>query len=303
MDSASAPLVVLFERDDSIAIPLLSLLRRSGDGVGYQVRSARTPIELFDIIGKESVTLVLVNLGMATAGRREFWVALGAYRGRSAMQVLTFRIQAAVLDLELVPISPPMRTIADVEIDGAREFGKLVDAVHQRLGIRGVQPGTPSVASVDEAPLSHNMAHRSLGGITQATVFISYSRKDGVIANRVVRDLQTTGINVWLDHDRLTPGTADWEREIRRAITASKGVIYLASEDATASEYVRDELTIARDNNVTVYPLWVRGTTWSSCIPLGWGRVQYVDARSDKYASGLRHIVAQLTKAGRDSNP
>lgn len=303
MDSTSAPLVVLFERDDSIAIPLLSLLRRSGNSVKYQVRSARTPIEMFDIMRKEPVTLVLINLGIGTAGRREFWVALDAYRRGSALQVLTFRIQAPVRDLELDPVSPPMRAIADVEIEGAWEYEKLVDAVQQHLGTRGAQPGTASISPFDEVPMLPNMHHRSLVGITQTTVFISYSRKDGAFAKRLVSDLRTTGINVWLDHDRLTPGTADWEREIRRAITASTGVILLASEDATASEYVRDELAIARDNNITVYPLWVRGTTWSSCIPLGWGRVQYVDARGAKYASGLRHIVAQLTKAGSDSDP
>src|SRR5579864_1762238 len=83
---ASAPLITLFERDDSIAVPLLSQLRMAG----YDVRSARTPVELFDILGKNLVTLVLVDLGAATAGRREFWVALDAHRrGRSAMQVLT----------------------------------------------------------------------------------------------------------------------------------------------------------------------------------------------------------------------
>src|SRR5487761_2616192 len=98
----SAPLITLFERDDAIAVPLLSQLRMAG----YDVRSARTPVELFDILGKNLVTLVLVDLGAATAGRREFWVALDAQRrGRASMQVLTFRytLPANDLDLEFEP--------------------------------------------------------------------------------------------------------------------------------------------------------------------------------------------------------
>src|SRR5579859_507152 len=86
-NSSTAPLVVLFERDDAIAVPLLSQLRMAG----YDVRSSRTPVELFDILGKQLVALVLVDLGSATAGRREFWVALDAQRRGRAIQVMTFR--------------------------------------------------------------------------------------------------------------------------------------------------------------------------------------------------------------------
>src|SRR5579862_6680745 len=74
--ASTAPLVVLFERDDAIAVPLLSQLRMAG----YDVRAARTPVDLFDLLSKHLVSLVLVDLGAATAGRREFWVALDAQR-------------------------------------------------------------------------------------------------------------------------------------------------------------------------------------------------------------------------------
>lgn len=132
---ASAPLITLFERDDSIAVPLLSQLRMAG----YDVRSARTPVELFDILGKNLVTLVLVDLGAATAGRREFWVALDAQRRGRAMQVLTFRYSAPASDLDL-DFEPSARAIADVEIHGAHEFQRVIDAVRQRAPLHGPAP-------------------------------------------------------------------------------------------------------------------------------------------------------------------
>ncbi|MGH2516098.1 MAG: hypothetical protein ACRDHP_10635, partial [Ktedonobacterales bacterium] len=46
--STTTPLVVLFERDDAIAVPLLSQLRLAN----YDVRASRTPVELFDILSK-----------------------------------------------------------------------------------------------------------------------------------------------------------------------------------------------------------------------------------------------------------
>src|SRR5690348_16185235 len=111
-DSASTgPLVVLFERDDAIAVPLLSQLRMAG----YDVRSARTPVELFDILGKHLVALVLVDLGVATAGRREFWVALDAQRRGRAIQVMTFRYTppGGLYDMDFEQTA---RAIADVEV-------------------------------------------------------------------------------------------------------------------------------------------------------------------------------------------
>ena len=134
--NVAAPLITLFERDDSIAVPLLSQLRMAG----YDVRSARTPVELFDILGKHLVALVLVDLGAATAGRREFWVALDAHRrGRSAMQVLTFRYVSPVNDLAL-DFEPSARAIADVEMHGAHEFQLVVEAVRQRAPLYGPAP-------------------------------------------------------------------------------------------------------------------------------------------------------------------
>src|SRR5579864_3569788 len=52
---AGVPLVVLFERDDTVAVPLLTQLRLAG----YDVRAARTPVELFDTLRKHAVALIL----------------------------------------------------------------------------------------------------------------------------------------------------------------------------------------------------------------------------------------------------
>jgi hypothetical protein len=142
MGATSSPLVVLFERDDTIAVPLLSQLRMSG----YDVRAARTPVELFGMLGKQLVALVLVDLGNATAGRREFWVALDAQRRGRSLQVMTFRFispaNALVPDFE-----PAARALADVEVRGIHEFQKVLDGVRQRIPLNGALPalGAPGV--------------------------------------------------------------------------------------------------------------------------------------------------------------
>lgn len=143
----TAPLVALFERDDSIAVPLLSQMRMAG----YDVRAARTPVELFDLLGKNFVSLVLVDLGNATAGRREFWVALDAQRRGRALQVMTFRYISPVSAYDL-EFETSARAIADVEIHSAHEFTRVVDAVRQRIPLNGAIPGT-GVGVIPGAPI------------------------------------------------------------------------------------------------------------------------------------------------------
>ncbi len=143
MGNTTAPLVVLFERDDTIAVPLLSHLRM----VGYDVRAARTPVELFGMLGKQLVALVLVDLGNATAGRREFWVALDAQRRGRSLQVMTFRFisPANALDADF---EPSARALADVDVRGIHEFQKVLDGVRQRIPLNSPPLGIAAPGAI-----------------------------------------------------------------------------------------------------------------------------------------------------------
>ncbi len=140
---AATPLVVLFERDDAIAVPLLSQLRIAG----YDVRAARTPVELFDITSKHLVALVLIDLGNATAGRREFWVALDAQRRGRPTQAMTFRYTPpnSLFDTDFEPTA---RAIADVEVHGTHEFQLIIEGVRQRIPLNGVNAAATGQAAI-----------------------------------------------------------------------------------------------------------------------------------------------------------
>jgi hypothetical protein len=101
------------------------------------------------------------------------------------------------------------------------------------------------------------------------SVFVSYSHADRVFEQQLLRDLQAAHVTAWVDHERLTPGTPDWEREIRQGIAKSNAVVYIASEEATISRWVRGELAVADDEGVPIYPIWARGEKWSRCVALG----------------------------------
>ena len=161
--TSSAPLVIVYERDDSIAVPLLSQVRIAG----YDVRAARTPVELFDTLSKQQASVVLVDLGNATAGRREFWVALDALRHGRTLEVMTFRIAEPADDLDL-DFDASAQALADVEIAGKQDFGAVIEAMRQRV------PPQSMSASGTALPVMPDMSRRvdqALGAMASMAPF------------------------------------------------------------------------------------------------------------------------------------
>src|SRR5262249_17485416 len=115
------------------------------------------------------------------------------------------------------------------------------------------------------------------------TVFINYSSTKAGVAEHVRRRLTTAGVKVWVDHERLPPGTRDWDAAIRQGIQAAAVVLYLASPAALASPYVRSELLVARRFDRRIVPVWLVGEQWIDAAPLELGTMQYIDARGDRF--------------------
>jgi hypothetical protein len=123
-------------------------------------------------------------------------------------------------------------------------------------------------------------------------VFISYSRTNAALAAHLRQRLASAGVAVWLDHERLTPGTPDWDDAIRKGIQATDVVVYVASPDARHSPFVKSELLVAQRYGRRVIPLWIAGDHWIDAAPLWMGATQYIDARSDHLGSGVAELLS-----------
>jgi hypothetical protein len=89
-------------------------------------------------------------------------------------------------------------------------------------------------------------------------IFISYSSQDADLVKRLKDGLARAGADVWLDHERLTPGTSSWQVAVRDGIAQATHVINVASETAALSTYVFDEINIAKNKGKLVIPFWAR---------------------------------------------
>ena len=80
-------------------------------------------------------------------------------------------------------------------------------------------------------------------------VFVSYSRKDTELVDRLVRDLTMLGHEVWIDRSDLVGGGEDrWRRSIVNTIRDSEAMLIVLSPNSIASENVERELSVAADN-------------------------------------------------------
>jgi TolB protein len=109
--------------------------------------------------------------------------------------------------------------------------------------------------------------------------FMSYSREDAELQRRIAAELRSRGINVWVDVEKLIPGSPAWEREVERSIRGAAGMIVLLSPASNNSEWVRREISFAEHNDKRIFPVLLSGEDDDS-IPLRLSSHQHVDLRS-----------------------
>jgi formylglycine-generating enzyme required for sulfatase activity len=125
-------------------------------------------------------------------------------------------------------------------------------------------------------------------------VFISYSRRDDIAMRRIVTFLRQQGIKVWVDNEKLIPGTPVWEIEIEKAIKNAPAIVVLLSPDSKNSEWVRREIGLADQHRKRVFPVLVSGDEETS-ITLRLINRQFVDIRKDEEA-GLNAVSVSLLR-------
>ncbi|MCL4254434.1 MAG: TIR domain-containing protein, partial [Anaerolineae bacterium] len=85
-------------------------------------------------------------------------------------------------------------------------------------------------------------------------VFVSYSRRNKVFAERIARDLGDAGMEVWIDF-RQIHGGEQWQEEIFRGIERSQIVVVCLSPDSVKSDWVQREVLTARQQEKFIIPV------------------------------------------------
>ncbi len=129
--------------------------------------------------------------------------------------------------------------------------------------------------------------------LSSGHVFMSYSRRDDIVMRRIVAFLRKKGIKVWVDNEKLIPGTPIWEEEIEKAIKGASAIVVILSPDSKNSEWVRREISLADQYRRRVFPVLVSGDAETS-ITLRLINRQFVDIRKNE-AMGLDSLETAIS--------
>ena len=84
-------------------------------------------------------------------------------------------------------------------------------------------------------------------------VFISYSRKDTSVIDRIEQEFKKYGITMFIDRAGIDAGT-DWAQTIAQALYDSEVILFVWSENSNTSENTANEIALAIEYQKTIVP-------------------------------------------------
>ncbi len=124
-------------------------------------------------------------------------------------------------------------------------------------------------------------------------VFISYSRRDRAVVERLTAALEARGRSAWVDFADIPP-TAEWMAEIKGAIDAAATIVVVLSPDSVASPVCTEELEAAVAANKRIVPVVVRNVDASEVPPELAKRNWLFLREMDDFEGGVNTLVTTL---------
>ena len=130
-----------------------------------------------------------------------------------------------------------------------------------------------------------------------AHVFVSYSRRDSAIVDRLVDKLAAARIQTWIDRGGIIGGQT-WTESLVEAIRGATAVLVAVSPDAVESIDVGKEIAVAIDAKRLVLPVLVRPTTDLKRLAYHLTSVQRIDLVDD-FDAGFADLLRSIDKGPR----
>jgi hypothetical protein len=128
-------------------------------------------------------------------------------------------------------------------------------------------------------------------------IFISYSRKDTPVVNRLISELTKAGHHVWVDRADIKGGE-QWRRQIVAAIESSDVFLLILSPHSGGSDNVRKELDLAEGAKRRVFPVIVKPTAIPEQMKYQLAGLQWFELASD-FEAGLSELLKAVEGLSR----
>ena len=121
-------------------------------------------------------------------------------------------------------------------------------------------------------------------------VFISYSHKDKAIANAIVAGLENEGIRCWIAPRDVTPGDT-WGEAIVNAISGSKIMVMILSDNSNQSRQVLREVERATASEVIIIPFRIENIDPTGAMAYFLSAEHWLDALTPPLESHIEKLT------------
>lgn len=134
------------------------------------------------------------------------------------------------------------------------------------------------------------------------TVFLSYSRRDVDLVNRLYDDLLARGIQVWMDRNAIEAGSL-WRTSIVDGIQACRVFLLVVSAASQQSANVAKEVALAESNRKPIVPIKIDSTPIQPDFGYTLAGIQFVDMIRKGYAVSLTEILDAIQRLAAAPDP
>ena len=153
-----------------------------------------------------------------------------------------------LIKLKLYPSSTSVQELSDVDKNS------LIEEIGSNIEIMLLTSQNSTFNLELKSTIRKNKADE------EKLVFISHSHLDSDFAELLQLKLKESGINSWIDGERLKIGQ-DWREEIDKGIDDALALIVIMTPDAKSSEYVTYEWAYAWGKGIPIFPIMLEQTS------------------------------------------
>ncbi len=124
-------------------------------------------------------------------------------------------------------------------------------------------------------------------------VFISHSSKDKIAADSTCAVLESHGIRCWVAPRDIVPST-DWTEAIMEALTGSRIMVLIFSENANQSPQIKREVNRAIDRGIPILPLRIENVMPTGAMEYSISTAHWLDAYTPPLEKHLEYLAQSI---------
>lgn len=124
-------------------------------------------------------------------------------------------------------------------------------------------------------------------------IFVSYSRRDIEIVDKIVDQLSQAGMDVWLDREDIKAGDS-WRLQIVEGIDTCHAFVLILSNNSAPSVNVQKEINLASDSGRSIFVVQLEPVTVPAIIRYQLAGLQFIELQTLGFDKAAAQLVDSL---------